>query len=369
MALFRLGRRAVSTFVREEGKWWRSPYKDIDKAALELTNVAEFVTQRWETYAAEGRTAIIDEHGGSRSYKELLDGVSRSAGALQEAGISKGDTVAIVSPNAVDYSCAALATMRLNAAVSPANPMATPGELVRQMANACAKMVITHPRCIDVVLEAVDRSEGAIQTVVCLGGEDDVPASARGKGVVPFDTWRLESPLKVTHCVGGNDGHHLSVLPYSSGTTGLPKGVALSHANLVANIMQIGPHEMEMPGPLICPLPMFHIYAFTVALLAPLFYGKTLITMADRFDLPTFCSLVQTYRPSRAYLVPPIVLALAKQPVVDQYDFSSLKMIVSAAAPLDGALERACKERLGVDVKQAWGVRARAHISLPACRW
>lgn len=86
-----------------------------------------------------------------------------------------------------------------------------------------------------------------------------------------------------------------------------------------------------------------------------LWRGHPLVTMS-RFDLRTFCEQVQTHRPVRAYLVPPVILALAKAELVEQFDFSSLRMISSAAAPLDAELERACAHRLGCGIKQAWGM-------------
>lgn len=84
--------------------------------------------------------------------------------------------------------------------------------------------------------------------------------------------------------------------------------------------------------------------------------GQEIITTSDRFDLVKFCELVQEHRPNRAHLVPPIILGLAKHPLVDSYDMSSLNMIISAAAPLGKETENAARERLNVNIKQAWGM-------------
>ena len=84
--------------------------------------------------------------------------------------------------------------------------------------------------------------------------------------------------------------------------------------------------------------------------------GQQVITMSDRFDLETFCRLVQEHRPQRAHLVPPIMVGLAKSPIVDQFDMSSLQMVVSAAAPLCSDIETAVVDRLRCDVKQGWGM-------------
>jgi len=148
-------------------------------------------------------------------------------------------------------------------------------------------------------------------------------------------------------------------MPYSSGTTGLPKGVCLTHANLVANLLQIENAEAMAFAPdhkAVSPLPFFHIYAFTVSLMYCGWKGHTLITMSDRFDLEEFCKLVEQHRPQRAHLVPPILLGLAKHPAVDKYDLSSLQTIISAAAPLGKDTQAAVSDRLQVLVKQVWGM-------------
>jgi acyl-CoA synthetase (AMP-forming)/AMP-acid ligase II len=148
----------------------------------------------------------------------------------------------------------------------------------------------------------------------------------------------------------------LVALPYSSGTTGINKGVMLTHRNLVANLCQGAPALLAGEGErLIAVLPFFHIYGLVVLMAAALSRGSTLVTM-PRFDLEQFLALLQDQRITRAYVAPPIVLALAKHPLVDKYDLSALKSVFSGAAPMDASLERACHERLGCEVIQGWGL-------------
>src|SRR5207249_1787784 len=133
----------------------------------------------------------------------------------------------------------------------------------------------------------------------------------------------------------------LAVLPYSSGTTGFPKGVMLTHRNLVANLVQTAPvfHITEQDR-IVAVLPFFHIYGMQVVLNLSLWHGATLVTL-PKFELEPFLGLLQQYRITRAFVVPPLVLALAKHPAVDGYDLSSLRFMFSGAAPLDAALETA----------------------------
>ena len=153
-----------------------------------------------------------------------------------------------------------------------------------------------------------------------------------------------------------NPREDLVALPYSSGTTGLPKGVMLTHYNLVANMCQMeGLQYFTQNDTLICVLPLFHIYGLVVVLNMGLYQGATIVTV-PRFDLEPFLQVIQDYGVTLTHLVPPIVLLLSKNPVVDNYDLSKLKTIFSGAAPLDEHLTRACMQRIGCDVRQGYGM-------------
>ena len=199
-------------------------------------------------------------------------------------------------------------------------------------------------------------AEGTKIEKVLVFGSDDL-----GKSVVPFDSLAetdnlmMSPPDYVTDSVGVND---LAMLPFSSGTTGLPKGTMLSHNNISINLQQFVAPEgdyMSDNTTIISPLPLFHIYGFTAGMLHSSWMANKLVTMSA-FDLVKFCELVQEHKPERAHLVPPIILGLAKHPIIDNFDFKSLKMVVSAAAPLGGEVQTAVRERLGIGVKQAWGM-------------
>jgi acyl-CoA synthetase (AMP-forming)/AMP-acid ligase II len=148
----------------------------------------------------------------------------------------------------------------------------------------------------------------------------------------------------------------LVALPYSSGTTGLPKGVMLTHGNLVANVCQMSAIARTRQGERwIAVLPFFHIYGLVAIMNLALYRGDILVTV-PRFDLAEFLRVVQDYRITRASLVPPIVLALAKHPLVDEFDLSSLDLISSGAAPLSAELEVECGKRLGCQMEQGYGL-------------
>jgi acyl-CoA synthetase (AMP-forming)/AMP-acid ligase II len=161
----------------------------------------------------------------------------------------------------------------------------------------------------------------------------------------------------------------LVTLPYSSGTTGLPKGVMLTHRNLVANVAQCRPLiRLKEDERIIAVLPFFHIYGLTVLMNQGLAWGGAVVTL-PRFDLEDFLRTIQDQKITRAFVAPPILLALAKHPLVDQYDLSSLTSILSGAAPLDEELALAAERRLrkgadtGVTVAQGYGMTELSPVS------
>ena len=153
------------------------------------------------------------------------------------------------------------------------------------------------------------------------------------------------------------------VLPYSSGTTGLAKGVMLTHRNLVSNIEQaLAAVKVVEDDAFVAVLPFFHIYGMQVLMNFGLRAGATIVTM-PRFDLEQFLSLHQEHQLTRAFVAPPMVVALAKHPVVDNYDLSALRWILSGAAPLSADLAIECGQRLGCEVVQGYGMTELSPVS------
>jgi 4-coumarate--CoA ligase len=156
---------------------------------------------------------------------------------------------------------------------------------------------------------------------------------------------------------------HVVVLPYSSGTTGLPKGVMLTHRNLVANIAQMEHTFVPSDGEVaLAVLPFFHIYGMQVLMNMLLAFGVRVVTM-PRFDMVRALELVQEQRITRFFAVPPMVLGLAKHPAVDDFDLSSIKQIFSGAAPLGADLAAAAAARVGCEVVQGYGMTELSPVS------
>ena len=245
--------------------------------------------------------------------------------------------------NIPEYAVAFHAVASLGAIVTTINPLYTAHEIANQLKDANARFLVTVPACIEKATAAA--KEAGIEELFVFGECD---------GATPFDSLLEGNPDFGK--VEINPREDVVVLPYSSGTTGLPKGVMLTHHNLVANIRQMeGLDFFTETDTLICVLPLFHIYGLMVVLNMGLYSGATIVTM-PRFDLEGFLQAAQDYEVSMAHLVPPIVLSLSKNPIVDNYKLPKLKTIFSGAAPLGIELTRACMTRLDCHVRQGYGM-------------
>ncbi len=316
----------------------KSPHPDIEIADVSLPH---FVTERFQDYG--DRIAFIDGVSGHcLSYDELFRDIQRVAFSLHARGFTKGDTLALYSPNCSEYAVFFYAVSFLGGINTTINPSYTVSELTHQLIDSAARFLVVTPETEDRALEAAEKS--SVEQVITIGDT---------QRAIPYTA--LLGSEKYTDEVSINPAEDIAALPYSSGTTGLPKGVMLTHSNLVANIAQTESVEHVADDVTIGILPFYHIYGMTVIMSTVLRNGATIVTM-PRFDLEHFLHLMQENEVTVAYLVPPIILALAKHPLVDNYDLSSLRKITSGAAPLPVSVARACAERLGCVVKQGYGL-------------
>ncbi|MFE6816217.1 AMP-binding protein [Streptomyces sp. NPDC057677] len=296
--------------------------------------------------------ALIDGAGElTLTYGQVDAFHRRVAAGLAEAGVRKGDVLALHSPNTVLFPVAFYAATRAGASVTTVHPLATPEEFAKQLRDSAARWIVTVSPLLPAARAAAELAGGVREIFVC----DQPPQGPEGEGVRSLQAFLGSTgPVPETDVDPDED---VAALPYSSGTTGVPKGVMLTHASIATNLAQLEPVIPMGPGDrILAILPFFHIYGLTALMNAPLRQGATVVVL-PRFELDTFLGAIQKHRINGLYVAPPIVLALAKHPAVADYDLSSLEYIVSAAAPLDAALAQACSARLGLPpVLQAYGM-------------
>ncbi|MGV9669397.1 MULTISPECIES: AMP-binding protein [unclassified Gordonia (in: high G+C Gram-positive bacteria)] len=303
------------------------------------------------------RTALIDPKSGAEtSYRQLIGQINAAAGALAARGIGVGDVVGILSPNIPAFATVFHGVLRAGAAATTINALFTADEIAKQLTNSQAKMLITISALAPQAIEAAKQVGFADEQLFILDGE--------GQEVTGHpNAADLLAPNLPAPDVSFDPATHVAALPYSSGTTGNPKGVALSHRNLVANVVQIKPLQGMTPDDVvIAVLPFFHIYGMTVLLNAALYNRGRLVVM-PRFDLVEFLENIQNFKVTSAYIAPPVAVALAKHPIVDNYDLSSLTTMMSGAAPLDDELGKAVAKRLDLHMLQGYGMSELSPVS------
>ena len=295
--------------------------------------------------------AIIDgPTGRTQTFTELKQGIQLIAGALAERGFGPGSVLGIMAPNIPEYASFFHGAAYAGGTVTTINPTYTAGEVKHQLIDSGATILVTISMFLDVAREAAEGT--SVTELVSIDPVDGASSM--------FDF--LGSPPLTEQVPVDTDAVPV-VLPYSSGTTGKSKGVILSHDNLTANIEQCK-HVMNYSTEdiALAILPFFHIYGMQVLMNGLLANGVTIVTM-PRFDLEQALTIIQERKVTWFFAVPPIVLALAKHPLVDEYDTSTVKVIFSGAAPLSGELGDEAAQRLGCEVIQGYGMTELSPVS------
>lgn len=320
----------------------RSTYPDVEIPAV---SIHEFLFGDLDDTALDTVALVDGTSGATTTYRQLVRQIDLFAGALAARGVGVGTTVGLLCPNVPAFATVFHGILRAGATATTINSLYTAEEIGNQLADADATWLITVSPLLPGAEEAAAKRGIPADHLIVLDGADGHPS--------------LTDLLSEGHPapdVSFDPATHLAVLPYSSGTTGRPKGVMLTHRNLVANVSQCRPVlGVEADDRVLAVLPFFHIYGMTVLLNFALRQRAGLVTM-PKFDLPEFLRIIAEHRTTWVFVAPPIAVALAKHPIVDQYDLSSVKVVFSGAAPLDGALASAVANRLGCIVTQGYGM-------------
>ncbi|XP_022153289.1 4-coumarate--CoA ligase 1-like [Momordica charantia] len=272
----------------------------------------------------------------------------RVAAGLANIGISQGDVIMILLQNSPEFVFAFLGASYGGAISTTANPLYKPAEIAKQARAANAKVIITQSAFVDKIKGFAE--ERGVK-ILCTDSPPD--------GCLSFSelTEADENDIPAVK-INSND---VVALPYSSGTTGIPKGVMLTHKSLVTSVAQQVDGEnpnlyFKSKDVILCILPLFHIYSLNSVLLCGLRVGAAILII-QKYDMSSLLHLIQAHKATVAPFVPPIVLDLAKNPDIHRYDLSSIRIVMSGAAPLGKDLEDTLKARLpNANLGQGYGM-------------
>ncbi|TYJ02984.1 hypothetical protein E1A91_A13G267100v1 [Gossypium mustelinum] len=286
------------------------------------------------------KPALIDSDSDETlTFSQSKSTVIKLSHGFLNLGINKNDRVLIFAPNSIQFPLCFFAVTSIGAIATTANPIYTINELSKQVKDSNPKLVVTVP-------ELFDKVKDFNLPVILLGPK---------RNRQPFDVKNVPKILSFHDLLdlAGDvkEFPHVSVkqtdmaaLLYSSGTTGISKGVVLTHGNFIAAALMVT-MDQELAGDMhrvfLCVLPMFHVFGLAVIVYSQLQKGNALVSMS-KFDFGLLLKNVEKYKATHLWVVPPIVLAMAKQSIVKKFDLSSVREIGSGAAPLGKELMEAC---------------------------
>lgn len=316
------------------------------RAAIDIPEIP-FGEMLWESAQRFPEKVAIIFQGQKITYREL-DGLANSfANALAKLGVKKGDRVALYMTNRPEYVISVYGVARLGAVFTPMNPTYKEGEIEHQLNDADASVLVVQESLYPLVRNVRSHLH-SVQEVVLVGQRAET-------GTHLFrDLIRYASP-KHPQRVQLRWTDDLVALPYSSGTTGLPKGVMLTQQNLVANNIQfIASGRITDQDTMLVFLPFYHIYGLMLVS-GGLYAGATLVIM-EAFDLERSLMLAQQHKVTLYYAVPPILVALDNSSRATQYPLPDLRYIMVGAAPLAPDVALRVQDKLHVTVLQGYGL-------------
>ncbi|KAH9614839.1 hypothetical protein KSS87_006362 [Heliosperma pusillum] len=297
------------------------------------------------------KPALIDSDSAQVfNFSQLKSMVAKFSHGIINLGIKKGDVVLVFAPNSIQYPVIFLGIIAAGAIATTVNPVYTVYEIKKQVNDCKPKLIVTVP-------ELWDKVKDLKLPALIIGSKGNNSNLISTEKLVYFNDLVNGSDVELPKVLIKQSD--TAALLYSSGTTGVSKGVILSHRNFItASIMVTTDqdYEGEMDYVFVCVIPMFHVFGLSVILYSQLQKGNAVVTMA-KFDLELMLKAIEKYRITHLWVVPPIVLALVKHGAVNKYDLSSLKQIGSGAAPLGKEIMSECSKKLPhVFVMQGYGM-------------
>jgi long-chain acyl-CoA synthetase len=349
-------------------KIWLDHYPEDVPNTVDIPDIPvfKFLDDSAKTYPETTATIFM---GAKLTYKELTQQVNKLACSLSTLGIKKGDRVGLFFPNCPQSVIAFYAVLKLGAVVVQYNPLYVERELIYQINDSGTETLLTldlemlYPK-INHLKDKVNLSHVIVSSLkeylpfpknvlYPLAQRKDIASVS--SDAIPFQTLLKKGDTPPDTVVHPDD---LALLQYTGGTTGVSKGVMLTHKNLVANALQCKnwfPNVSFGKESLLAVLPFFHSFGLTVAMNVPVYVAATMI-LVPRFKTTEILSIIQKYKPSLFPGVPTMYVAINNHPDVQKYDLSSVKYCISGAAPLPLEVLHKFEELTGGKLREGYGL-------------
>ncbi|KAI8074067.1 hypothetical protein BC940DRAFT_267332 [Gongronella butleri] len=332
---------------------YKSAIPDYDIPNVDIFTFLYQDNEHLEQPGADSKVLTVQaETGTTLTRSQIKDRASRlAAGWKQSVGLGKNDIVAVFAPNQYDHIVLMLSLLATGCTITPGNPGYTEREFLHQLSNSGANALVTVPALLPVLLKLCSQV-GIPRERVFLFGDKQVD------GIVPFNALIPKDGSRITTAPAGIvPSEDVAFICYSSGTTGAAKGVELTHRNLIGQVITNTNFDTEgfgLDDVMILFLPAFHIYGLTVCMNC--MYRNNKVVVMERFALDVFCRSIHEHKVTVANVVPPIMVLLAKDPIVRKYDLSSLRILGCGAAPLGQEHIEAVNKIIPATVRQGWGM-------------
>jgi len=320
--------------------------------ALDIPNIDLFTFVKRSAERYGDKIALVDAVTGRKmTYNQLISNSEKLAAFFVQKGFGKGDCIAIHVPNCIHYQTVVLGTLSRGMIFTTANPTYTHHEINHQLTSAKARVLFTNSELVETAKQAIEGT--SVEVIVLMDEEADV---SREAGVVRLCDI-LSYSVEYSKDLNLDPKQDVACLLYSSGTTGLPKGVMHTHNNIISNVLQMKdgfcPKDCSS---ILCVLPMFHVYGVAYINMLHLVAGITVVSL-PKFNPVTFLTAIQDLKIEILPIVPPILLFLLNHPMVEKFDLSSVKLVVVGAAPAEENVAKAFVQKFpGVKLLQGYGM-------------
>ncbi|XP_016944460.3 luciferin 4-monooxygenase [Drosophila suzukii] len=324
-----------------------------EREAQNYRSLGQYVLDKYKSFGDQ--TVLVDavngvEYTASFMHKSIV----RLAYILQKLGVKQNDVVGLSSENSINFAIAMFAGFAVGATVAPLNVTYSDREVDHAINLSKPKIIFASKITVDRVAKAASKNKFVKGIIAFNGGSKKFNNVYDFKELMDNDKFKTK-PEFLGPAANKNDD--VTLIVCSSGTTGLPKGVQLTQMNLLATLdSQIQPTLIPMEEvTLLTVIPWFHAFG-CLTLITTACRGARLVYL-PKFEENLFLSAIEKYRVMMAFMVPPLMVFLAKHPIVDKYDLSSLMVLLCGAAPLSRETEDQIKERIGVPfIRQGYGL-------------